>query len=981
LIKTSELFSVSQNQNRHCVFLLSLIALFSLLLPKTIFAAATADIQVDQVGYLSTETKLAMVTNTSASGTFYLVSTSGPSTVLTGTLSATNNDSDSGLAIRYADFSSVTVTGNYYVYAVGLGQSVTFGIGPNALSNAFYETMRFYFVQRCGMAITVVNAGTTWIHGACHTTGAADSDDPATYHASTGKTGTKVSTQGWHDAGDYGKYIVNANISVGELLWAFEWYKSALSSFNLNIPESGNGTPDILNECKWELQWMLTMQEANGGVWAKVTSAGFPAGPPTPVMPENDNAGTRYIIGTGNAPYEDAGATAGFAAVMAIASRVYQPYDSTFASTCLTAAENAWTWANANPNSTVSANPTGITTGVYNDNGNSTPSYLLWAAAELYRTTGTATYNTYFINNYNNAAWSYLIKATEYPQDWTNTKNLAFWSYYFSGQSGVSAAVTTAIYNATLSTAQAVTARQSTVGYRVSLETSDYIWGSNGGVGNYGILLLMANAMSPNANYVQAALDDVHYLLGRNGNKMSFVTDLGSNFQMNPHHRPSWSDGITLPWPGMLCGGPNAGGGDGITPTSAGGTKPALCYIDNNNAYASNEEAINWNSPLVFVLASTLSTGTPTPTPTSTLTRTSTATSTPTSTASKTPTPTLTSSPTASLTNTMTSTASSTGTSTPTSTITPTPSETPTRTFTMTLTSTLSSTITPTLTSTSSSTGTKTATLTSTSTQVNTATATATSTPSSTATGTASSTATKTATATATLTPTATPSSTNTKTYSPTITESPTNSPTGTLTPSLTPTPSSTPTITPTLTHTPTGTWTNTSTLTSTLTVTSTPSSTSTNSPVASPTPTFTTTKTATLTPTATWTVPPALTSTPTFTDTVAPTLTLTPTMTWTPTVPVGIVLLSPYPNPSWGEVPVNFGVTTSGQGTLKWSVFTVSFRKVASGIQSIDGSGNFQWDLRDRSGTKVSLGLYYVRIEVVGTGGSIKKIFKILVL
>jgi hypothetical protein len=103
--------------------------------------------------------------------------------------------------------------------------------------------------------------------------------------------------------------------------------------------------------------------------------------------------------------------------------------------------------------------------------------------------------------------------------------------------------------------------------------------------------------------------------------------------------------------------------------------------------------------------------------------------------------------------------------------------------------------------------------------------------------------------------------------------------------------------------------------------------------------------------------------------------------MTWTPTVPVGIVLLPPYPNPSWGEVPVNFGVTTSGQGTLKWSVFTVSFRKVASGIQSIDGSGNFQWDLRDRSGTKVSLGLYYVRIEVVGTGGSIKKIFKILVL
>jgi hypothetical protein len=105
--------------------------------------AAPADIQLDQTGYLTNETKLAMVTNAAATGTFYLVNSSGPTTVLTGTLSAATADTDTGLSVRTADFSSVTATGNYYLYMAGLGQSYPFAIGPNVFSNAFYETIRF----------------------------------------------------------------------------------------------------------------------------------------------------------------------------------------------------------------------------------------------------------------------------------------------------------------------------------------------------------------------------------------------------------------------------------------------------------------------------------------------------------------------------------------------------------------------------------------------------------------------------------------------------------------------------------------------------------------------------------------------------------------------------------------------------------------------------------------------------------------------
>lgn len=928
-------------------------------------AAVVPDIQIDQTGYLSTETKLAMVTNASATGAFYVRQVSGGATVFSGTLGGSVVDANSGMTIRNADFSAVTATGAYYLDVAGLGQSYNFSIDSNVYSNAFYETMRFYYGQRCGIGVTMVNAGTTWSHAACHTTGAADSDNPATYHASTGKSGTLVSTQGWHDAGDYGKYVVNANISVGELLWTYDWYKGVLNNFNLDIPESNNGTPDILNECRWELDWMLTMQDlATGGVWAKVTSAGFPAGPPTPVMPENDNAGTRYIIGTGTNPYMDAGASAGFAAVMAEASRLYQPYDASFAATCLSAAVSAWNWAQANPTSTFNGNPAGISTGAYSDGGNSTPSYMLWAAAELFRATGGATYGAYFTSNYTStSAGTNLIRATEYPQDWTNTKNLAFWSYYFSGQPGVNSAVTTAIYNATINTANAVTARQATDGYRVSLRSNDYIWGSNAGVANYGILLLMANAMNANANYTQSVLNDIHYLLGRNADKISFVTDLGTSFQMNPHHRPSWSDGIVLPWPGMLAGGPNSSGGDGITPTTGGGTKPALCYLDNNNAYASNEVAVNWNAPLVFILASTLQVSTSTPTPTATATPTLTLT--PTRTATGTATPTLTFTP--------TRTATSTPSATPTATLTSSPSNTPTGTatssasFTATSTATLSPTSTQTATPTSSPTLTPTSTVSMTASATPSWTPTAfltpTGTPSSTVTGTATGTATATLTLTATSTASSTPTAAGTPsaTGTPTFTSTPTASPTST----VSSTPTWSPTATWTLSFTPSGT----ATLSPTATVTRTPTASATSTLTPSPTPTGTFTLTATATPSFSSTFTASATASPTDRATDSPTA---------GPVPGGLSLSLPYPNPSYGS-PVGVDIEAPGNATVQWAVFTTAFRRIHSGRFTVSGSGKFQWDLRDQGGQPVAKGIYYLRLKAADSTGSVEKIFKIL--
>jgi endoglucanase len=178
--------------------------------------------------------------------------------------------------------------------------------------------MRSFYGQRCGTAVDLGPEFPNFKHAACHLT--------AAYHFTSGKRGPLAPAKGWHDAGDYGRYVVNSGISTGELLWTWELFGKRLKHVSLDIPESNNATPDILDEVRWNLEWMLTMQDHDGGVWHKQTSERFADF----VMPENDTL-VSYVIGTGQEPYKSSTATADFAAVMAIAARVYQPFDREYA--------------------------------------------------------------------------------------------------------------------------------------------------------------------------------------------------------------------------------------------------------------------------------------------------------------------------------------------------------------------------------------------------------------------------------------------------------------------------------------------------------------------------------------------------------------------------------------------------------------------------------------------------------------------------
>ena len=545
----------------------------------------STNIKVDQVGYPLRGRKIALVS--APAQTFEVRRESDNRSVLQGKLSVRAPDANSGDTLQAADFSSLKQPGIYYLEVPGIGRSWTFSVGEDVFSRTFYLAARAFYGQRCGTAVDLGPEFPGYTHAACHLQGR--------FHASSGKEGPRDNIGGWHDAGDYGRYIVNSGITTGTLLWAWELFGHKLDGIKLNIPETGKGTPDLLNEVRWNLEWMLKMQDNDGGVWHKQTSEYFPGF----VMPEEDRLAS-LVIGTGSAPFKSTCATADLAAVAAIAARVYEPYDKNFATKNLSAARQAWTWTERYPNVTFK-NPPGISTGEYGDAD--CGDERLWAAAELWRTSGEPLYERYFLDNYS----KYLpnLRAPN-AESWRVVAPMGLWTYALATRPGANARARTEIRQGALTAAREIVDRTRRNPYRVSLVATDYAWGSNGLAANYGVQLLVTNALSPDPAFVEIALDNLHYLLGRNTFSLSWVTRVGANPNRHPHHRPSGSGKNPEPWPGLLSGGPNAARPDNILRALPPNLPPAKVYSDNQGSYASNEVCINWQAMLVFLLAGEL---------------------------------------------------------------------------------------------------------------------------------------------------------------------------------------------------------------------------------------------------------------------------------------------------------------------------------------------------------------------------------------
>ncbi len=561
--------------------------------PRPAYRRAIRSIYLSQVGYLPAARKMATVIleepiegdakaaelPSPCAFTVHAAepAASGAAPVLTGVLTAPVFDPLSGDHVCAADLSALTAPGRYRITADGVTGDV-FTIDPHVYAHPLRLAMRFYYGQRCGMK---VDLGGGYKHDLCHL--------DCEYGASSGRTGKLKNTGGWHDAGDYGRYVVNSGITCGTLLWAWEMFPHALGGLALDLPESGRGVPDFLAEVRWNLNWMLSMQdESDGGVWHKQTSADFCGF----IMPEKDKLPSE-VIGTGSEPYKSTDATGDFAAVMAIAARCYKAYDATFAARCLAAARKAYTWCEAHPRVYFS-NPPGVLTGEYGSQRSD--GERLWAAAELFRTTREDAYQ----NAVRAQLQPLLITLRMDAPSWGNVMPLGLWTYAMAQPETDAAG--SAIRQATQKAALSLLVREAQSGFGNTMAGRDYHWGSNSEAANQSLLLLVSHHFNPSLDVVEAALGNLHYLLGRNCFGICWVTQLGVRPLLHPHHRPSFADGLPDPWPGMLAGGPNSHGGDTFAdhlPQAA----PMRSWGDDVRAFSLNEVAINWNAPLVFLLA------------------------------------------------------------------------------------------------------------------------------------------------------------------------------------------------------------------------------------------------------------------------------------------------------------------------------------------------------------------------------------------
>ncbi|WP_341939173.1 glycoside hydrolase family 9 protein [Marinimicrobium sp. C2-29] len=536
-------------------------------------------IRLNQLGFLPDGRKWAVIPDVAAEN-FSIIDAQTDSEVHTGELSAAANWAPAGESVKLADFSALVEPGEYRVRIEGVDDSPVFSVDSEVYTELNAAALKAYYFNRASIELEETHAGD-------YARPLGHPDDVVRIHSSA-EDGSRSADdeisapRGWYDAGDFGKYVVNSGISTYTLLAAYEHFPDYYAARDVNIPESGDQWPDILDEALWNLAWMLDMQDEDGGVYHKLTTLNFAGA----VMPHEADA-QRYVIGKGTS------ATLNFAAVMAQGSRIWKGLgEDELAAQMLSAAESAWSWAEANPNEAFT-NPDDVSTGEYG--GNNIPSNFAWAAAELYITTNDDSYYEAFEQR----------GIDIWVPGWTDSRGLAWMSLAFHRDSLTGAADLTQINNRITGLADSLANSWSSSAYRVPMGTGDFYWGSNSNALNRAMMLLQGYRLSGDEDHRDAAQSLLDYILGRNPTGYSYVTGYGDKTPMDPHHRASYADEVEAPVPGFVVGGPNTDypadcenqGND----YPAGDDAIAKAYLDDWCSYSTNEVTINWNAPLVYV--------------------------------------------------------------------------------------------------------------------------------------------------------------------------------------------------------------------------------------------------------------------------------------------------------------------------------------------------------------------------------------------
>jgi len=570
-------------------------------------------VRVNQLGYLQERAKLAvLVTDATQPQHWKLLNGSGE-VLAQGEAELHGADATSGDRVQVIDFSAFRKEASGLMLAVADLHSDPFDVRSGLYGGLGRDALRFFYHMRSGTPIEMPYAEQPqWAHPAGHR------PDVAACASGIGCDYSLDVTGGWYDAGDQGKYVVNGGFTVWVLQNAYEralvlGRKNPLFLDRAeNIPESGNGIPDILDEARYELEFLLRMQVHPGRPHAGMAHHKM-----------HDLAWT----GLGTAPHEDTqkrilrppttAATLNLAASAAQAARLWKRFDAPFAARCLTAAETAWQAARSNPLS-VSPPSDSVGGGAYADEGVEDEFY--WAAAELFLTTGKPEYLERLAESSTDQGIGVDLlidgEASQSAVTWQRVDvlgkiSLALVPWVASATSARDAARSVGVYRKQLlAAAGQVLVTVSRQGYRFPMRPGakgNYPWGSNADVLGNMLLLGSAADWTDDARYVDGLVAGMDYLLGRNAMGQSYVTGYGTRPLKNPHHR-FWAHQANPaypgPPPGAVSGGPNSDMQDPyVIGAGLRGCPLQKCFADHIDAYSVNEVAINWNAAMTWAAA------------------------------------------------------------------------------------------------------------------------------------------------------------------------------------------------------------------------------------------------------------------------------------------------------------------------------------------------------------------------------------------
>jgi len=595
----------------------------------TIYAQPTAPesnfIKIDQFGYLPDVSKVAVISDPqigynasdafTPGGTYQLREWTSGNVVFTASPQAWNGGTthtQSGDRGWWFDFSSVTDAGTYYVYDVGNGvRSYQFDIDENVYNEVLKTAGRMFYYNRCNTEKVPPYAEGGWTDGTSFLNNLQDAncryifdqDNPATEKDLSG---------GWYDAGDFNKYVTFADRVMHDLLWAYQENPEAFGD-NWDIPESSNGIPDIIDEIKWELEWLLKMNNSDGSTHLKMGSKNYSENTQTPPSLNTD---PRYYGPTCTS------ASISVAGVFAHAAKVFSDFSSmnTFTQELQTSAENTWDYVlpliNTNQFDTSCDNGE-ITSGDADWDVATQRDKALKAAVHLFDLTGENAYSQYVMNN---------IAATEQIAN-------AYWAPYkmplndalllYTTIAGADAATVTTITN---SIANDVSGNNSNFYgfdnsdlYRGAVPDWMYHWGSNlpkasTGVMNRWLVKYDINSAN-NADYDMKADEMVHYFHGTNPLGITYLTNMynygAENCANEMYHQwfadgSVWDNALTStygPAPGYITGGANKDFSVGsISPPA--NQPPQKSYLDFNDGFPESSWEIS--EPAIYYQAAYL---------------------------------------------------------------------------------------------------------------------------------------------------------------------------------------------------------------------------------------------------------------------------------------------------------------------------------------------------------------------------------------